>query len=316
MTDSAASVSVGLAPTNPAAAPATWLWIGPRTGSLSWPLELLRQAAGGEGYGLSNPTDLSRQSIESPHVVSERLWPCEEDRFEWQAIQRQRITRLIISSDNRSEPWPDWLTTAGRWFPQAEATVLLGSWWEGHRRTEPHLPDIPRWYWHQAFDRLGTWLEDASLDVRPSGCRWLVLVLSPSGRLSRDRASLWQDLLAAYDLQPLVLDDPSSLPVGSPLAVVVDHGQTSDSNAASLADCWSRLRQTYPDSWLISCRAFPRWDQWLADRQAGADRLLSQPFDAAGLTSSMLRLGVRQRTASPAQCGENHCGAAEPQLHG
>jgi hypothetical protein len=285
----------------------TWLWIGPRHGALSWPLELLRLAADGEGYGLLDPIDLSRQSLDAPQLVAQQLWPPVAERFEWQAIPRQQISRLIISSVDRTEPWWEWLSTVQNWFPQAQPMVLLGSWWEGHRRTEPNLPDISRWYWHQAFDRLGELIGGAGRARSATECHSMVLVLSPLGRMSSDRICMWQELLAGCDLQPLVLEGPAGLPTGSPVAVVVDHAEMPEPTVASeatvasgatVAACWSRLRQMYPHSWLISCRAFPRWDQWLADRRAGADRLLSQPFDAAGLSHALRQLGVRSRALS------------------
>ncbi len=296
MIESSARLSNGPVPSGDSADSPAWLWIGPRHASLSWPLELLQHAADGEVYGLLDASDLSRQSIESMQMVSQRLWPTTSDRFEWEVIPRQRITRLIISSEERSEPWPDWLSAALPWFPQAKPLVLLGSWWEGHRRTESNLPDIPWLYWHQAFDRLGAWLIGGDRDHRPRACGSLVLVLSPAGRLSSERVSLWHDLLASYDLQPMVLEGPASLPSGSPMSVLVDHSEAGELSAAVAERCWLQLRQTYPDSWLISCRAFPRWDQWLADRRAGADRLLSQPFDAEGLNGALGRLGAGPRT--------------------
>jgi CheY-like chemotaxis protein len=208
--------------------------------------------------------------------------------------------------------------------------VLLGDDWAGHRRTQPLPEMAPTFYWYELYDRILPWLGNLSSSsfstqsiesnatnirkVSPRVQRLIETSLSVEERLGACACAgqlalvisdtsatrqLWCETLARHEIQA-VATTPENLSLwatpdfifvdleSEPMAIRMQN--RSSGSGSSKEQLIEKLTSQFPDAILIVADAFPRWENWLRLKQAGADLVIAKPFLLTGILDTLVRL--------------------------
>jgi hypothetical protein len=110
---------------------------------------------------------------------------------------------------------------------------------------------------------------------------------------------LWCETLARHKIQA-VATTPQNLSLwvqpdfivvdleSEPLDVRKRHEKSENGNPKE--ELVERLASQFPNARLLVADAFPRWENWFNLKQAGADLLVSKPFQLTGILDTLARL--------------------------
>ncbi len=202
---------------------------------------------------------------------------------------------IFLASCNRSDPIDRAAAAFKVCYPEASLQVVLGEWWAGHRRTWPIAMESSSVYWHQCHDVLLPKLlkQSGQWESRQrESCMALVVSEDSSVR------QMWLDVLPQLGFHALAASNARELPEGRVDVVVYDQ-VTNDSlrDSEALGEFDHRntedalgvaaLRRTYPDSRIVACFGFPRWNEVSRCVDSGADIVLGKPFHLQGLSTML-----------------------------
>ncbi len=209
--------------------------------------------------------------------------------------------------------------------------VLLGDDWVGHRRTNPLPETLLTFYWYELYDRVLPWLGDLSggletqametnaagskRKVSPRVQRVIDTSLSIESRLgcyasagqlalvvaeTAATRQLWCETLDRHEIQS-VATTPQNLSLWTkPDFIIVDleseplevrKQQANSEDGIPEEKLIERLASQFPEATLLVADAFPRWENWLDLKQAGADILVGKPFQLTGILDTLVRFG-------------------------
>lgn len=210
----------------------------------------------------------------------------------WQSRPGQH-SALSIDNLRRAAP-------AARWL------VIAGSWCEGELRTGRPPEGATRWYWHQHRSRL--------LGAPPGNPPWThPATFTDEERLLATHAPDAQTLRAAR-IGILARDEAMRdiLTKTFARAGATIHAWRAPREAAENVDvalCDARtptdtdelatLRHHVPQAAIFALVGFPRWQDILALRQAGASAIVSKPFVLNELVWLVQQVGQRSRQPLP-----------------
>jgi len=202
---------------------------------------------------------------------------------------------IFLASFNRSDPIERAAGMFKTQYPDAALRVVLGEWWAGHRRTWPISKQWASVYWYQCHDVLLPELLmqcDTWRGRKPTTRMALVVSADSSIR------QLWLEILPQLGFQALAASNVDELPEGKVDVVFYDRAFTdlscnfegvgeTDESMATDASSVSVLRKTFPDSKIVACFGFPRWNEVHRCIESGADIILGKPFQMDGLSTML-----------------------------
>lgn len=249
-----------------------------------------------------------------PTVVIEGIDLVQRDPSEHSLVQEKRKSKplkawhvptssptcVFLGSAARNDPIDAAIDHLRKLYPSAMIQLVLGEWWDGHRRTWPISTEYKKAYWYECHDSLIPELATVSHLRRNEAVPRLALAISENSTVRQT----WLDVLPSLGFQPLVARDTNSLPEGEIDTVILDLLQqnsfttSTDISAAqhgpvpsieSIASQVAILRQTYAKSQIVVCFGFPRWSEVSRCIQSGADLILGKPFRLEGLGKMLNR---------------------------
>ncbi len=275
-------------------------WFGPNTGCWTWVQDHFAHV---HPVGTEELTAWSESpkafSGSSPKVLIVALEHRSDDRL-------RAVTELMES--------PAWLD---RPFPIA---CVLGTDWQGHRRTHP-LPDrLEAFYWFQLADRILPWLlrnadrpeegkrrpasrrnQVVESDQSRSNPRIQRLLEHASWSQQRIQAleelhllawvitdnqgqrDLWFDILERAHVRPVACRIDAAPLWCQPEMIVIDCVAREPDSVEKMQRRITALRNQYPEAFLTLVDPFPIWERWQTWIACGIDAVVPRPVQIEGL---------------------------------
>lgn len=192
-------------------------------------------------------------------------------------------------------------------------TLLTFYWYELYDRVLPWLGDLSNS--SQTEQALETNAAGSKRKVGPRVQRVIDTSLSIESRLgcyasagqlalvvaeTAATRQLWCETLARHEIQS-VATTPQNLSLWTkPDFIVVDleseplevrklHANSEDGSPTE--KLIEKLASQFPEAALLVADAFPRWENWLDLKRAGADILVPKPFQLTGILDTLVRFG-------------------------
>jgi CheY-like chemotaxis protein len=245
-----------------------------------------------------------------------------EDRYspEAQAFESLHTETPPVDPPKKRNSKSTELTTSS----QSRTLGILGEAWEGHRRTHPVGEHGEKFYWYELYDRLLPTLDSrnsyqaakspqaksnasntsAQRSLRVQ--RWIELSTQfQAGILHSKRcmviadsnttAELWSCVLETMGSSVLVTESGQGARARfQPDFVVLDldepprqssrHVDGLPSKSERIGQELNWIGRRFPDALTIVADGFPRWSDWSAWTNLGADVLLPRPFCSFGVS--------------------------------
>ena len=241
-----------------------------------------------------------------------------------QAVGTVRVCGSVEHATNwlyAASPPPDWimvfqslpgefsrkmLDMLWRLAPLARIVRILGSWCEGEQRTGQPWPGTPRIYWHHAPARLRAELsapngaaawqfagtmsdEDRLLAARQLALQGSKYLIGIHARTMSHAESI-ADVCSAHGWSAVWLQPGRPVFVRGLKACVFDAAHSSDSEFKEL----SRTNVQLPGVPVVALLNFPRLEDELRARYAGATAVLSKPLLMHDLLHTLQQVGDLQ----------------------
>lgn len=196
---------------------------------------------------------------------------------------------------------------------------LLGSDWQGHRRTHP-LPDtLESFYWFQLFDRTLPWVIRKTgtelhggerLRNRPRSKPETPSPVHPRVQRILDQASwsqeqlmelgsnnllawvvtdnlqqrkLWEEVFDRLHVRSVSSRIDAVDPWCQPELIVVDCIAREIDSRGAIRKRIAEIKRHHPDAFLVLVDPFPIWEGWLDWIECGVNALLPRPFQMDGV---------------------------------
>lgn len=191
-------------------------------------------------------------------------------------------------------------------------TLLTFYWYELYDRVLPWLGDLS--ISSQAVETSETNVAGSKRKVSPRVQRVIETSLSIETRLgcytnagqlalvvaeTAVTRQLWCETLARHEIQS-VATTPQNLSLwtkpdfiivdleSEPLEVRKQHANSEDGSPEE--KLVEKLARQFPEATLLVADAFPRWENWLELKFAGADLLVPKPFQLTGILDTLVRM--------------------------
>lgn len=213
-------------------------------------------------------------------------------------------THVILGSRSRSDLENAWERIARLW-PQASICLLMGAWWPGHRRSDPHPEDRRAYYWYEYWDRVLPWMRaesgegekaDASLNRvqrivveaswEPNRCNGTSVLIIADDVPCWDS---WNSLLRPLGCSSSGIFSQDSFPLGDFQWIIVDLLSMHHDRDGFKETCEyvQRVVKRYPEARVIVRTNFPEFESWMELERGGAAVIVGSLFHLPGLAQTL-----------------------------
>ncbi|MFO0923765.1 MAG: hypothetical protein U0905_14895 [Pirellulales bacterium] len=213
-------------------------------------------------------------------------------------------THVILGSRSRSGIEEAWGKIERLW-PQASVCLLMGAWWPGHRRSDPHPEDRRAYYWYEYWDRVLPWMKAESAEGEKSAAslnRVQRIVAESAWEPNRSSGTSvliiaddvpcwesWNSLLRPLGCSSSGIFSQDPFPMGDFQWIIVDllsmhHDRDSFKDTSEYLQ---RVAQRYPEARVIVRTNFPEFESWLELERVGAAVIVGSLFHLPGLALSL-----------------------------